>query len=105
MNHYCEKWIAEWCSENGWTDWFQEQRRYWAFPPHAVLPVPIPTNALQTIKADKGLSPDERVWSWAAFASLVMSLVVSYGTASPMPLVAAFGFCAVVVARLEDEDP
>ncbi|MBE9030568.1 hypothetical protein IQ266_12590, partial [filamentous cyanobacterium LEGE 11480] len=96
MNHYCEQWIADWCQEHGWTDWFPEQRSYWAFPPHAVMPTPIPQQALRNIKADNGFSPDERAWGLAGLASLVSGVVMSYGLSSPMPMLMAFGFCAVV---------
>jgi hypothetical protein len=103
MNHYCEEWITDWCMEHGWTDWFHEQRAYWAFPPHAVMPTPIPTQVLQAIKAEKGLSPDERLWVGAGFASVAIGGLLSYGLVSPLPLFTAFGFCAVVAANLEDE--
>jgi hypothetical protein len=103
MNHYCEQWIADWCTEHGWTDWFHEQRSYWAFPPHAVIPTPIPTQVLQAIKAEKGLSPDERRWVMIGFGSMFLGCGLSYVMGSPLPFLAAFGFCAVVSAHLEEE--
>lgn len=104
MNHYHEQWIADWCQENGWTDWFSQQRRYWAFPPHAVMPTPIPSQVLRNIKAEKGFSPDERSWGLAGMASLVSGVVMSYGLSSPMPVLMAFAFCAVVAIQLENEE-
>jgi nitric oxide synthase oxygenase domain/subunit len=104
MNHYCEQWIADWCEENGWTDWFRERSKYWAFPPNAVMPVPIPLPVLRTIKAEKGLSPDERNWCLVILVSAGLALVVGYLIASPVPLVGAFAMAAIVVAQLEDDD-
>jgi hypothetical protein len=104
MNHYHEQWIADWCQENGWTDWFSQQRGYWAFPPHAVMPTPIPAQALRSIKREKGISPDERNWVLAGVGSVILGAVVSYGLSSPLPLLMAFGFSAIVAIQLEDEE-
>jgi hypothetical protein len=105
MNHYCEQWIADWCLENGWTDWFAgDERRYWAFPPHAVMPTPLPATVLQAIKAKEGMSPDERVWVGGGLVSLVVGGLLTYVLGSPLPALAAFGFCAGMVAHLEEED-
>lgn len=104
MNHYCEQWIADWCQTNGWTDWFRERSSYWAFPPNSVMPVPIPNSVLRTIKAEKGLSPDERFWSLSVLASVIVAGVLGYFTSSPMPLVLAFGYGAIVFAGLEDDN-
>lgn len=103
MRKYHQTWIQEWCDANGWTDLFLERREYWAFPPHAVMPMPIPSQALQLIKSEKGLSPDERRWVGAAWIAGVTGAVLSYVTQCPMPMVAAFAFCAIVVAQFEDE--
>jgi len=103
MNHYSAQWIEDWCNDNGWTDWFEECSSYWAFPPNSVMPVPIPTQVLRSIKARKGLCFEERVWSAAAILSTVLAAVATYYMESPMPLLAAFAFCAVTVARMEDE--
>lgn len=35
-------WIDNYCTEHGWTDPFVNEGRYWAFPPHAVIPLPVP---------------------------------------------------------------
>lgn len=76
---------------------------YWAFPPHAVIPMPIPDDALQTIKAQYGLSPQEKVWCAAAWIVGALGLGLTYWLECPIPLVAAFAFCAVTVALFEDE--
>jgi hypothetical protein len=105
MKHFAEEWIAEWCQENGWTDLFIErQTNYWAFPPNAVMPEPIPSKVLRRIKAEKGLSNEEQIWSATAIVATLIAGVLSYFTRSPMPLVLAFAFSAVVAGRLEVED-
>lgn len=103
MKKYCKAWIQDWCQENGWTDLFVERRDYWAFPPQAVMPMPIPTQALQVIKAEKGMSPQEKVWCGAAWAAAIAGATITYFLQSPMPLVAAFIFCAITVAQFEDD--
>lgn len=82
-----------------------ECSRYWAFPPNSVMPVPIPNQVLRTIKSQKGMSYEEKVWCWAAVLSAAAGALGTYFLASPMPLLAAFTFCAVTVARMEDETP
>ncbi|MCU0547754.1 MAG: hypothetical protein MUC48_00260 [Leptolyngbya sp. Prado105] len=104
MNHYCEQWIADWCQTNGWTDWFKERSSYWAFPPNSVMPVPIPTSVLLTIKAEKGLSTDERFWTLTAILGTGLTAAWGYAIASPMPLLLAFVGCAIVFARLDCEE-
>ncbi|MFM7426206.1 MAG: hypothetical protein ACKO7W_14650 [Elainella sp.] len=105
MNHYCYNWIEEWCQENGWTELFMPKRNdYWAFPPNGVMPLPIPVQVLRQIKADRGLSRDEQFWGWMAGAATLLSVGLCYMAHSPMPFVAAFAFCAVVVANMEVDD-
>lgn len=103
MNRYCQTWIQEWCEENGWTDLFVERRDYWAFPPHAVIPMPIPNQVLQRIKANKGMSPEEKIWGTIACLAAIAGAGLSYWLHSPMPLMAAFSFCAITVARFEED--
>lgn len=104
MNHYATHWIEDWCQDNGWTDWFIERSRYWGFPPNAVMPMPIPVQALRSIKAERGLCFEEKIWSASAVVSTCAGAIFSYVLASPMPLIAAFAYCAIVFARMEDED-
>ncbi len=103
MNKYCKAWIEEWCRDNGWTDPFKERKSYWAFPPHAVMPLPIPTQDLQVLKARKGMSPQERLWCAAAWVAAVTGAALVYLLESPMPLVMAFGFCAIIFAQMDDD--
>ena len=105
MKHYCDEWIKEWCHENGWTDLFVERNdNYWAFPPGAVMPEPIPPKVLRFIKAEKGLTFEERWLSISAVIGTIVAIVSTYLLKCPMPLVFAFAFDAVTVAQLEIED-
>ncbi len=103
MKHFCDDWIQEWCENNGWSDWFLECTDYWAFPPHAVMPLPIPKETLIEIKADKGLSPQERFWVLITISVSLFGGIFSYLTNCPMPLVLAFAFTAFVVGNMEVE--
>ena len=105
MQHYCHTWIEDWCNDNGWTDLFVvERNQFWAFPPHAVMPMPIPAQVLQLIKQQRGLSLDEQRWCVVAILSTVAAAVSSYLLQCPMPLVAAFALCALIVAQMETDD-
>ncbi len=105
INHYSLQWIETWCEENGWTDLFVERRNnYWAFPPGGVMPEPIPVNVLRLIKAQNGLTFEERLWSTSAVIGTISAILFSFWFQSPMPLVLAFAFNAVTVAQLELED-
>ncbi|MBE9127734.1 MULTISPECIES: hypothetical protein [unclassified Coleofasciculus] len=104
MKHYCEDWLHEWCYENGWTDLYVERNLYWAFPPGAVMPEPLPPKVLQSIKAEKGLSREEKLWSLGAVILTVVAAILSYFYRSPMPLGLAFAFAAVTVGLLEVEE-
>lgn len=105
MKHFHDVWIQEWCDSNGWSDLFRERyNHYWAFPPNAVMPEPIPQKTLKIIKAEKGLTKDERVWLSAAGIASFTAILLSYFLVNPMPIVLAFAFDAVTVAQLEVED-
>ena len=103
INHYCEQWIADWCQDHGWTDYFRESSAYWAFPPQAVMPCPLPDRALKSIKADKGLSLSEKQWFSIALLSLVSGTTLSFAINQPLPLILGFAFCAIVVGQIDDE--
>lgn len=105
MRHYCYNWIENWCKENGWTDLFVVNRdEYWAFPPFAVMPMPIPNKTLRSLKQQYGFSPEERRWCLIAVSVTVLASLASYFLDCPMPLVGAFALGAVTVAQLEIED-
>ncbi len=104
MKHFSEEWIHEWCQLNGWTELYIERSQYWAFPPGAVMPEPIPPQALKLIKAQRGLCGEERFWSIAAVVVTITAMILSYCLRSPMPMVLAFAFAAITVALLEVEE-
>lgn len=39
--------VQNWCNENDWTDLFVQQERFYAFPPSAVIPLPVPTEVIE----------------------------------------------------------
>jgi hypothetical protein len=103
MKHFSDEWIREWCDDNGWTDLIIERCRYWAFPPGAVMPEPIPSRVLKLIKFEKGLTKDEILWSTAAVLGVAIAAILTYWLQSPLPILLAFAFSAVTVAKLEVE--
>jgi hypothetical protein len=104
MKHFSEDWLNEWCIENGWTDLYVERYQYWAFPPGAVMPEPIPPQALRGIKAAKGFCFSEKALSISAVIVSLIATLMTYFLKSPMPLVLAFAYGAVTVALLEVEE-
>lgn len=105
MKHFADEWVEEWCEHNGWTDLIVDrQNTYWAFPPGAVMPEPIPTKALRVIKSQKGFSSEERFWAIASVLGTMVAGLISFVFKCPMPMVGAFAFCAVTVAQLEVDD-
>lgn len=104
IKHFSEEWLNEWCYLNGWSDLYIERSQYWAFPPGAVMPEPIPPKVLRLIKAEKGLSGSEKGWSIAAVVVAFIAASVSFLLKCPMPMIFAFAFGAIVVALLEVED-
>jgi hypothetical protein len=68
------------------------------------MPEPIPPRVLRLIKAEKGLSRDERFLSISAVVVTLVAAILSYLLKSPMPMVLAFAFAAVSVALLEVEE-
>lgn len=101
MKHFSDDWIKEWCHKNGWTDLFIERRDYWAFPPHGVIPLPIPKETLIEIKAEKGFSPQEKLWLGSAIIITLTAILLTYFLNCPMPLVFAFAFCSIVVGHFD----
>lgn len=41
--------VAAWCRVNGWTDLQPVDNHYWAIPPGAVMPLPIPQEVVRAI--------------------------------------------------------
>lgn len=95
--------LETWCQENGWTDLFVERYQYWAFPPGAVMPLPIPQQVMQSFQLDQPLSLREKLGYGGAIAGTLAAGVLSYASHCPMPLIFAFAFSALTVAFLEDQ--
>lgn len=105
MRHFADDWIKEWCDENGWTELVRERyNHYWAFPPGAVMPEPIPAQTLRSIKAKRGFCPEEKLWLAIAIFFSIIAIFLTFWLQSPMPIVFAFAFDAITVAGLEVED-
>ncbi|MGB0561329.1 MAG: hypothetical protein ACPGVO_05945 [Spirulinaceae cyanobacterium] len=104
MQHYSEQWLHDWCDKQGWTDLFQERpNHYWAFPPGAVMPEPIPPKVLRQIKQTRGWCAQERRLIAIGWLVAVVSLLVTGLMRSPLPLMFVFIDGAVVSALLEVE--
>ena len=101
MKHYCDEWVQEWCQENGWSDLYVEQNQYWAFRPNAVMPEPIPSETLQSIKQHNGLSPQEKRWSITAIVATIIGLVMSLYFLCPIFLILVFGFDSFTIANID----
>jgi hypothetical protein len=105
MRHYCDEWIQEWCDGNGWTEpMLVSANFYWAFPPNGVMPEPIPVEILRLIKSEKGFTDDEKKCLGSAVLVSFICAVISIFWRCPLPLVVAFAFSAISVARLDVED-
>ncbi|MFN3926174.1 MAG: hypothetical protein ACK4QL_02385 [Pseudanabaenaceae cyanobacterium] len=104
MKHFKQEWIEEWCVLHGWTDLYVErQGNYWAFPPGAVMPEPIPVSVLRSIKAMKGMSPFEQKLTCLGFVITIAAVILSFVLHSPMPVTIAFAIVALITASLEPE--
>ncbi len=95
--------IQQWCSDHGWTDLFMEQCQFWAFPPGSVIPVPIPIHAVEGFYQTRRTPAPVKLLNFSAFVLAVGSAILTIWTRSPIPLVSAFGFCAIAVALVEEE--
>jgi hypothetical protein len=102
MLKYSQDVAMDWCQENGWTDFFIEQYRYWAFPPGAVMPLPLPSDALHLVHKEKILTLPERILYGATLFFTVTTALLTYWLHSPMPIALGFIGCAVAVALLEE---
>ncbi|WP_247216279.1 hypothetical protein [Synechococcus sp. C9] len=103
VKRLADAWIDQWCQEQGWTEWVASGGTYWAFPPQAVMPVPIPREVLQELKATYGLSPQERWAVGVMLASTIIALLGSWYSHCPIPLVGAFSLGALLTAAMDTE--
>jgi hypothetical protein len=95
--------LQRWCQEHGWTDLFMDQCQFWAFPPGAVLPLPIPAYAFEGFHST-GAPSARSGWLLNAMAIVctIVGIVLTTITFSPIPLLAAFAVSAAAVALVED---
>lgn len=58
MDKFQKNEAQKWCESNGWTDLFVQESVYYAFPPGAVipLPVPVPVNHKRYFRSLNGLA-------------------------------------------------
>jgi hypothetical protein len=103
MPRVLHQYIQQWCQEHDWTDLFVEQRQFWAFPPGAVLPVPVPTHALEGFYAEREMTPQVGLLNLSSPGAALSAFFLTVLTLSPIPLLAAFGCCAIAAALLEEE--
>ncbi|MDB9315650.1 hypothetical protein PN462_21230 [Spirulina sp. CS-785/01] len=105
MRHYSQQWIQEWCDTYGWTEVFRERSgHYWAFPPNAVMPEPIPQEELKRIKSQKGWCREECLLIIGTVFSAIAASFLSYSLECPLPLVFAFALGAITTTLLEMEE-
>jgi hypothetical protein len=102
MLKYSQDFALDWCQENGWTDFFVEQYRYWAFPPGAVMPLPLPADALYLVRKEKILTLQERLVYGGILLATLGTGIFTYWLRSPMPIALGFMGCAIAVALLEE---
>ncbi|GBO55105.1 hypothetical protein APA_3155 [Pseudanabaena sp. lw0831] len=68
------------------------------------MPLPIPNDTLRKIKSAKGMSDDERSWTFAAIAISCIASIFSFILKNPVPITCAFGCVAFIVGQLEIEE-
>jgi hypothetical protein len=96
------EYLQRWCQEHGWTDLFMEQRQFWAFPPGAVLPLPIPAYAFEGFQHNR-LSGRSLLLNAAAVVFTLGGICLTALTYSPMPLLSAFAISTIIVALLPEQ--
>jgi hypothetical protein len=47
--------IRKWCQANHWTDLFIQDKQFYAFPPNAVIPLPIVLDEIRQLKKPSGI--------------------------------------------------
>jgi hypothetical protein len=103
MSRVLHQYIQQWCQAHGWTDLFVEQRQFWAFPPGSVLPVPVPTYALEGFYSAYEMTPQVGLLNLSSMGVTLGAVLLTVVTLSPVPLLVAFGYCAIAVALLEED--
>lgn len=93
--------VLDWCQQHGWTDLFVDHYRYWAFPPGAVMPLPVPSAVFEDFR-DGGCPQRERYAYGLLLILSGIALGLSLLQQSPMPLVLMFSLSAIAVAFFDE---
>ncbi|MEO0375027.1 MAG: hypothetical protein AAF329_10465 [Cyanobacteria bacterium P01_A01_bin.17] len=93
--------VVGWCQEHGWTDLFVDHYQYWAFPPGAVMPLPVPTDVFEDFQGSR--SRTAKSFYGLILAVSAIAAVCSWLQQSPMPLVFAFCISAMAVGLLDEQ--
>ncbi|MGB7415704.1 MAG: hypothetical protein WA902_15975, partial [Thermosynechococcaceae cyanobacterium] len=92
--------VMGWCQEHGWSDLFVDHHQYWAFPPGAVMPLPLPSTVYQEFKGQD--RSDCLTVLYGLLSVSAAAILMSLQQQSPMPAVFAFCLCALGVASFEE---
>lgn len=92
--------VMGWCQAHGWSDLFVDHHRYWAFPPGAVMPLPVPSTVFQAFKGQE--RPERMKVIYGLLSLSAAAIFMSLQQQSPMPVVFAFSICALGVASFEE---
>lgn len=92
--------VLGWCQEHGWTDLFVDHYQYWAFPPGAVMPLPVPTDVLRDFQRSR--SQTTKSFYALILSASTVAAICSWLQQSPMPLVLAFCLSAMAVGLLDE---
>lgn len=65
MNRQQEEQVRQWCKDNNWTDLFIHENKFYAFPPHAVIPLPVP------IEENK-IEPESRQYNYLLYLAITI---------------------------------
>ena len=68
------------------------------------MPEPIPAQTLRLIKQKNGFCVEEKVWLMAMGGISLLGTIFSFWFKCPIPIVFAFAFDAIAVAKLEVDE-
>jgi hypothetical protein len=69
--------LKQWCRVHCWTDLFFQDQQFYAFPPHAVLPLPVPESASpQATRIERSWRTLQKYGTNLVSAVILLSLAV-----------------------------
>ncbi len=71
MNKQQEEQVRKWCEDNNWTDLFIHENKFYAFPPHAVIPLPVP------IEENK-IKPESREYNHLLYLAITIDSFIFF---------------------------